>query len=89
MIKLNPDALAIMKRTGANGKLLPFEITYVEADLKRDKGGKVVTIDKVYISDKKSGSIRSRTINIRPAGTKDFVKVHLDLILYINGEAIA
>jgi hypothetical protein len=89
MIKLS-EALSIMKRTTANGKLMPFEIVFVKANRALDTGGEFVAIDRCYISDKKrSGTMSNRTINIRPLGTKDFIKVHLDLILYINGEAIA
>lgn len=89
MIKVS-DALSIMKRTTANGKLLPFEIVFVKADRARDKGGEILVLDRVYISDaKRSGSVKNRMVNIRPIGTRDFIPVHLDLILYINGEAIA
>lgn len=89
MIKVS-DALAIMKSTSAAGKLLPFEIVFVKADRARDTGGEIVVIDRVYISDaKRSGSMRNRMINVRPVGTSDFVPVHLDLILYVNGIAIA
>ena len=88
MIKIT-DALGIMKQTTGT-KLLPFSIVYVQADRARDKGGKVVELDKAYISNKvKSGSQRGRYIHIRPAGTQDFVRVHLDLILYINDQPIA
>ena len=90
MIKLNPDALDLMKRTSANSKLLPFSIVFVKADRARDSGGEVVSLDKAYLSSaKRSGSLSSRTINIRPVGTQDFVKVHLDLILYLNDMPIA
>lgn len=88
MIKI-ADALGIMKKTTGT-KLLPFSIVYVQADRSRDKGGKVVELDKCFISDKvKSGSQRGRYIHIRPGGTTKFVRVHLDLILYVNDQPIA
>lgn len=90
MIKLNPDALQIMKRVNAAKKPVPFSIVFVKADKARGTGGEVVHLERIFLSDsKRSGSVENRTINIRPINTNDYIMVHLDLILYINGHPIA
>lgn len=90
MIKLNPDGLQIMKRQNAAKKSVPFSIVFVKADKARGTAGEIVHLERVFLSDsKRSGSIENRWINIRPINTFDYIKVHLDLILYINGHPIA
>ncbi|GAB3177635.1 hypothetical protein [Telluribacter humicola] len=90
MLKLNPDAFDLMKRTTANGMPKPFSIVFVTADRARNTGGDTKRLEKVVLSDReRSGSRHNRTINVRPLGTNDYVKVHLDLILYLNDQPIA
>lgn len=102
MIKMK-EALRIMERTNARGLPLPFSVVFCTADLSRNTGGEIIEIPKAVLSRKlkKPSSYsgvnsknqpshhRNRTRNIQQLNTSEIRKLHIDLILFINGEAVA
>ncbi|MGB4776421.1 MAG: hypothetical protein WBP45_14690 [Daejeonella sp.] len=99
------DALMQMQDLLANGKPKPFSIAFVTADLNRDTGGEVIIYEKAILSRLRyergnfkataDGHIKTpfhrknRTRNICAVGTDEVRKLHIDLILEINGRSVA
>ena len=86
MIKVG-DMVRQMRQTVGAGKPKPFSCIYATADRKRNKGGEFRELHKAILLTKKRTP--DRTLNLQPLGTKDVVRVHLDLILYFNGQPVA
>lgn len=87
----------------ANGKPKPFSITFCTADVARDTGGEIIHYEKAILSrlNKPARNIKSkkpakgatqhyknRTRNICALGNSEVRKLHIDLILDINGQPI-
>jgi hypothetical protein len=102
MLKLK-DALKVMEILLASGRPKPFSITFITADLSRNTGGEVVHYERAVLSrlkkpgrpgksQKAKGGIqyhqKNRTRNICALGNSEVRKLHIDLILEINGQPI-
>ncbi len=103
MLKLK-QALQILEKVNARGLPIPCSIVFCTADTSRGTGGEIITMDKVILSRHRKKSIkgyrgvhsakqpshnRNRTRNIMQVGTTEIRKIHIDLILFINEEAVA
>ncbi|GAB3550553.1 hypothetical protein [Spirosoma fluminis] len=86
MIKVR-ELVKQMRLTVGINKPRPFSLIYVTADRKRQKGGQIRELHKAVLLTKQPS--KNRTVNLQPLGTSDIVPVHLDLILYFNGQDVA
>lgn len=104
MLKLS-NGLQILEKTNARGLSVPCSIVFCTADRNRGTGGEIIALDSAILSRKIKKGVKgvysglpsknqpshhkNRTRNIMAVGTTEIRKVHIDLILSINGEAIA
>ena len=104
MIKLQ-QALKILEQTDAAGRPKPVSILAIAADTNRGTGGDVLYFERAVLSRlanigrpakmnrrSKSGiqyHYKNRTRNVCELGTSEVRKIHIDLILQINGEDIS
>lgn len=104
MLKLS-NALQILEKTNARGLSVPCSIVFCTADRNRGTGGEIIALDKAILSRKikkgvKGGysglpsknqpsHFKNRTRNLMQMGVTEIRKAHIDLILFINGEAVA
>lgn len=86
----------IMKIRGQDRELIPFSITFVTADLKKNSGGQRLTFDDaIFVGGPSSkSSVRDAnhyenyTRNIRHRNSDRITKVHLLLVLKFNGMTV-
>ena len=85
------QAVAKMDERTGSGKPRFFRITYVTADRRRNSGGEVRTIERASLPRPiaKTHLLTDRRINVQPHGLRQMVCIHMDLILYLNGEPVA
>jgi len=103
MLKLR-EATQIMQRVLASGRPKPFSIKFVTADVNRGTGGEVIFYERAVLSrlsklgrPGKTAKMRpgiqyhdkNRTRNICALGSSEVRKLHIDLILELNGQAVA
>jgi hypothetical protein len=81
MIKL-ADMVKAMRLTDAGGKPRAFSLVVCTADRQRNTGGRLLDLPKVILLTKKRQS--ERYLLVQPVGTKEAIRLHLDLILYFN-----
>ena len=82
------DAIAEMRETYASGRLRPFSIVYMELDVKRKTGGRIITLNSAELaSAKRSGRSEDRMVLLK--GPLHPIHVHSDLILYVNDKPLA
>jgi hypothetical protein len=86
MIKVG-EMVRQMRQTVGLNKPKPFSIIYVQADRKRNKGGKIREKSKAILLTRQH--VPDRILNLQPLGSKEVLPVHLDLILYFNGQPVA
>jgi hypothetical protein len=84
------EAAKIMDQRTGSGKPKRFKVTYMTADRTRDTGGEVRTIDQVILPRPVAQMYlkTDRRVDVQPYGLKTFVCIHMDLILWLNGEPI-
>lgn len=80
------DMMQTMRQTLAGGRPRPFSLVYCTADRQRRTGGQFREVQKAVILTKKRNS--NRAIDIQPVGTRTKMRVHIDLILYFNNQAV-
>jgi len=86
----------IMKMRGHDRELIPFSMTFVTADLKKNEGGQKITFDEaVFVggpsskeSRKNANHYENYTRNIRHRNSDRIVKIHLLLVLKFNGMTV-
>ncbi|WP_461043360.1 hypothetical protein [Spirosoma harenae] len=71
-----------MRRTNSVGKPQWFDLIVCTADRQRGTGGKILDLRKVILLPMKWQN--ERFVKVQPLGTKDVIRLHLDLILYFN-----
>jgi hypothetical protein len=82
------DAIAEMRQTYASGRMRPFSIVYMELDVKRKTGGRIVTLNSAELANgKRSGRSEDRMILLK--GPFHPIHVHSDLILYVNDKPVS
>jgi len=86
MIKVG-EMVRQMRQTVGLNKPKPFSIIYTQADRRRNKGGKFREIQKAILLTKQHAP--ERILNLQPLGSKEVLPVHLDLVLYFNGQPLA
>ena len=86
MIKVG-EMMRQMRQTVGINKPKPFHLIYVTASRKRKKGGQIRELKKAVLLPQQPTP--DRTVNLQPLGTKDLIKVHLDLIIYFNSQPLA
>lgn len=87
------DMCNVMAMRGEDRELIPFSITFVTADLKKNTGGKKITLDEaVFVGGpSKRGSSRNPnhydnfTRNIRHYRSDRIITIHPHLVLRFNG----
>lgn len=88
-----------MERTTRRGEYVPFSLAYVTADRKRGTGGDIIRYEEAILArrPRKSRSaartasrarLFNRERNITAPGSGQIRKVHIDLIIEFNGEAV-
>ena len=82
------DAIAEMREIYASGRLRPFSIVYMELDVKRKTGGRIITLNSAELaSTKRSGRSEDRMVLLK--GPLHPIHVHSDLILYVNDKPLS
>lgn len=94
------QALDIMKQINKNDDPIPFSIKYMTANLSAATGGELIYYEKAALlsrythgnsyKDRRSNHKHwiNSTRNIRPVGTTDTRKLHIWLILELNGQEV-
>ncbi|QIP15689.1 hypothetical protein G8759_25175 [Spirosoma aureum] len=85
MIKVQ-EMVRQMRLTDARGKPRAFSLLVCTANRQKKTGGRILDLPKVRLLTKKRQS--ERYLQVQPLGTKDVVKLHLDLILYFNNQEV-
>lgn len=94
--------LEIVKKTDVRGVPVPFSITFCTADQTKGTGGEIIQYQKAVwnvaggkitapqkvMSERNPNHDRHATINIRGLDSDQIRKVHLHLILTINGYSV-
>ncbi|GAB3956719.1 hypothetical protein GCM10028805_47470 [Spirosoma harenae] len=81
MIKVQ-EMLQQMRLLDARGKPIAFDLVVCTADRQRNTGGKLLDLRKVILLTKKRQS--ERYLLVQHLGSKDAIRLHLDLILFFN-----
>lgn len=76
------EMVQAMRLVDAKGKPRCFDLIVVTADRARKTGGRILDLRKVVLLTKKRQS--DRYLLVQPLGTKEAIRLHLDLILYFN-----
>jgi hypothetical protein len=87
------DMLNTMMMRGQDRELIPFSITFVTADLKKDTGGKKITYDEAVFVGGPSKRDKARnpnhfanmTRNIRHKNSDRITTIHPHLVIKFNG----
>ncbi|GAB4042199.1 hypothetical protein [Spirosoma litoris] len=89
MLTLQQVAAIMDERTGS-GKPKRFRVTFMTGDRRRDTGGEVRTIEQATMPRPitRAHLLTDRRVNVQPYGLRKKVMIHLDLILWLNGEPI-
>lgn len=74
--------LSQMRRTDARRRPVPFEVVVCTADRQKKTGGKILDLRKVILLSKQPNP--DRYLILQYVGSKDKLRVHLDLILFFN-----
>lgn len=88
-----------MEATSKGGEYLPFSVAFVTADRKRGTGGEIIRYPEAILARSRrkakaaaSAPSRARLFNrernITAPGSGQIRKVHIDLIIEFNGEAV-
>lgn len=88
--------LKTMEIRGDDGQVIPFSITFVTCDLKRDEGGNKITLpEAILVGGVNSGSVAKNpnhydnyTRNIRAANGDRLIKIHPLLVTEFNGRKV-
>lgn len=81
------DAITEMRNTYASGRPRPFSIVYIELDIRRKTGGKIITLNSAELAQpKRSGRSEDRMILLK--GPIHPIYVHSDLILFVNDKPV-
>lgn len=92
-----------MRKVDKNGNPIPFDITWCTCDVARKTGGELIRLNKAYLSgaeikratdleksqkaSKRQNHFGNATRNIKNA-LGDLKKVHIYLILELNGKTV-
>lgn len=76
------EMIQLMRQLDARGKPRAFDVVICTADRPRKTGGKLLELRKLVLLTKKRQS--ERYLLVQPLGTKQAIRLHLDLILYFN-----
>lgn len=90
------DMLKTMEIRGDDGQVIPFSITFVTCDLKRDEGGNKITLpEAILVGGVNSSSVAKNpnhydnyTRNIRAANGDRLIKIHPLLVTEFNGRKV-
>ena len=82
-----------MEMRGDDGCLIPFSITFVTCDLKKDDGGNKITLPEAILVGGACSTSKAKnpqhydnyTRNIRAAGGDRLIKIHPLLVTQFNG----
>lgn len=88
--------LKTMKMRGEDGQLIPFAITFVTCDQKKDEGGNKITLtDALLVGGAGSVSnvrnpnhFENYTRNIRAVNGDRLIKIHALLVTQFNGRRV-
>ncbi len=76
-----------MRKTVGLKQPKPFSIIYCTASRKRKTGGQFRELHKAILLTKHIAE--DRVLTLQPLGTNEAISVHLDLIIYFNGQPVA
>lgn len=90
------DMLKTMEMRGEDRELIPFSITFVTCDLRRDEGGDKITLQEAVLVGGASSKSRSKnpqhfnnyTRNIRALNSDRLIKIHPLLVTEFNGMGV-
>jgi len=88
--------LKTMEMRGEDGERIPFSITFVTCNLKRDEGGLKIHLEQVVLLGGSSSKSRAKnpnhyenyTRNIRAVEGDRLIKIHPLLVTEFNGQKI-
>ena len=87
------DMLQTMQMRDTDGQRIPFSITFVTCDLKKDEGGNKITLKKAVLVGASSSKSTAKnpqhyanyTRNIKVLGGDRLIKMHPILVTKFNG----
>lgn len=90
------DMLKTMQMRGEDREPIPFSITFVTCDLKKDEGGNKITLKEAILVGrarsksevKNPNHFANYTRNIRAVNSDKIIKVHALLVTKFNGQEI-
>lgn len=79
------DALNLMESKDENGRLIPFDLEFMQMDLSRKRGGKKVKLTHLEKVGRSFTQKSHEIINVRRYGTKEKpMAIHMRLIFSIR-----
>lgn len=75
-----------MRSVDARGKPRAFDLVVCTADRARNTGGELRDMRKIVLLTKKRQT--ERYLLVQALGTKEVIRLHLDLILYFNNQEV-
>ena len=90
------DVLKTMEMQSEDGYKIPFSITFVTCDLKKDEGGNKITLSEAILVGGVNSASKTKnpnhydnyTRNIRAANGDYLIKIHPILVTRFNGRRI-